>query len=315
MMSASGIFNDLDVEVTLDAPIGGMTWYGIGGKADVLLSPNSVEDLATLIKRCKRSRTPVRVLGRGANLLVVDDGVGGVVFRLNAPALKNIEFETTEDGPRLTVGAGADMAKTLMDCARRGLAGLEQMAGIPATIGGAIIMNAGGAFGTISDHLDSITTLSRGGELITYRKDELTFDYRHADIPDPIIVSATFAMTEADPIALRGRVKEIFAYKKSTQPLAEHSAGCSFKNPFDPEHEKIISAGKLIDEAGLKGTSVGGATVSQRHANFITVTAEARADDVLRLMELIRERVFDHAGIRLENEVIIWKRGETGTAL
>jgi UDP-N-acetylmuramate dehydrogenase len=206
--------------------------------------------------------------------------------------------------------AGADMARTLMDSVRRGLDGLTQMAGIPASVGGAICMNAGGAFGSIGDAVASVTCMTRGGDVVTYPAEQLRFDYRTTNIPDPIILSAVFNLTAGDPIALREKVKEIFAYKKSTQPLADHSAGCTFKNPIDPVSEQRVSAGKLIDEAGLKGLAVGGAEVSKHHANFIVTRPGAKADDVLKLLALIRKRVFEHAGIELEEEVAVWQRGE-----
>ena len=138
----------------------------------------------------------------------------------------------------------------------------------------------------------------------------MTFEYRTANIAEPVILSATFNLQPADPIALRNRVKEIFAFKKSTQPLAEHSAGCTFKNPIDPETEQRVPAGKLIDEAGLKGHTIGGASVSHHHANFIVIQSPAAAADVLQLLDLIRRRVYEHAGIELEQEVVVWQRSD-----
>ena len=146
---------------------------------------------------------------------------------------------------------------------------------------------------------------------MTYPAAELRFDYRATNIPDPVIVAATFNLKPADPIALRNRVKEIFAFKKSTQPLAEHSAGCTFKNPIDPISELRVPAGKLIDEAGLKGHRIGGASISRHHANFIVTEPGARAEDVLQLLELVRRRVYEHCGIELEQEVVVWKRAES----
>ena len=312
MLGVSGIFSDLEVEVELDAPIGSMTWYGVGGRADVLLRPRTIEALSTLVKRCRRSQTPLRILGRGANLLVADEGVDGVVVKLDHDLFRTTEYEERHGDVFLKAMAGADTAKTIMDCARRGLEGLSQMAGIPSSIGGAVRMNAGGAYGCIGDSVYTVLCMKKSGTLITYREDDLVFDYRSTNIPDPIILGATFRLHQTDPIALRKRVMEIFEYKKSTQPLAEHSAGCAFRNPFDPEIEERVSAGRLIDEADLKGERIGGAVVSPRHANFITVEAGATATDVMRLIDLIRSRVFDNSGIELETEVVIWKRGNEG---
>lgn len=308
--SASTLFADLDVEVQPDAPIGAMTWYGIGGRADLLVKPRTVEALTTLLRR--RARTPMmlRVLGQGANLLVADEGVGGIVISLDTPAFREVTYNTSGDVHTMRAMAGADLAKTLMDTTRRGLEGLSHMAGIPASIGGALHMNAGGRFGSIGDVVETVTCITRAGELVTYPVAELEFEYRQTNIPDPIIVATTIRVQPTDPIALRNRVKEIFVFKKSTQPMAEHSAGCTFKNPLDPESGERLPAGRLIDEAGLKGHSIGGATVSTHHANFIVTDASATADDAMRLLEEVRRRVFDHCGIQLEQEVVIWRRQE-----
>lgn len=309
--SASSLFADLDVDVTPDAPIGAsMTWYGIGGRADLLVRPRSVEALATLVKRCNRSGTPFHVLGSGANLLIADDGVDGVVVKLDHACFTEMKYNVRGEVHAMRAMAGADMAKTLMDATRRGLEGLSQMAGIPASVGGAIRMNAGGAYGSIGDAVESVTCLSRAGEKVTYAASEISFGYRETNLPDPVILSATFCLTPTDPLELRDRVKEIFAYKKSTQPLADHSAGCTFKNPIDPVSGQRVPAGRLIDEAGLKGLSVGGATVSDRHANFIITRPGATADDVLALLAMVKERVRDRHGIELQEEIAVWRRSD-----
>jgi len=173
-------------------------------------------------------------------------------------------------------------------------------------------MNAGGAFGSIGDAVERVTCITRSGDVVTYPKSELVFEYRHTNIPDPIVVSAVFNIEPDDPVKLRDRVKEIFAYKKSTQPLADNSAGCAFRNPIDPVSEQRVSAGKLIDEAELKRTTVGGASVSMHHANFVVTQPGATATHVIELLELVQKRTFEHCGIELEPEVVIWQRGEGG---
>lgn len=305
------LFGDLDVDVALDAPIGPMTWFGVGGRADALVRPRSVDALATLVKRCARDGVTVRVLGLGANLLVDDDGVDGIVVRLDQPAFRDVRYNPEGDVTAVRVMAGADMARTVIDTTRRGLAGLGHMAGIPATVGGALRMNAGGRFGAIGDTVINVACLTRSGERVTYPASELHFDYRVTNIPDPIILGGTFRVTPDDPIALRERVKDIFAYKKRTQPLAGHSAGCTFRNPIDPVTEQRVSAGKLIDDAGLKGYAVGGASISERHANFILVDVGATATHVRRVLEHARKRVFEHCGIALVTEIDIWERNTT----
>lgn len=309
---SSALFSDLDVQAITDAPLGATTWYGIGGRADLLIKPNTIEDLTTLVKRCDRSGTPLRVLGGGANLLVADDGVDGIVISLDSPVFREIKYNRQGEINTMRAYAGADMPKTLMDVTRQGLAGISQLAGIPGRVGGIIKMNAGGTYGCVGDAVASVTCITKRGELVTYPASELRFEYRKTNIPDPVIVAATFNLEPTDPIALRDKVKEIFAFKKSTQPLADSSAGCTFKNPINPVTEERVPAGKLIDEAGLKGQTIGGASVSTQHANFIITQPGATADDVMRLLDLIRQRVFDNAGLELETEVVIWKREEEG---
>jgi UDP-N-acetylmuramate dehydrogenase len=312
LTSGARLLADLDVDVRPDAPIGAESWFGVGGRADLLVSPRSVDALATIIKRCRRSRTPVRILGAGANLLVADEGVGGVVLKLDAEAMCEVRYNT--DGPitHLHAMAGADLPRTLMDTARRGLRGLHHLAGIPATIGGATRMNAGGRYGCIADTITSVTVIDRTGSLVVRPRAEIPFDYRTCGLDDPVIVSVTIALEHGDPVAIRDEVKQIFAYKKSTQPLADHSAGCTFRNAFDPASEQYVSAGRLIDEAGLKGLRIGGAEVSQQHANFIVTHPGATARDVQRLIDAIAEKVFARTGLTLVRELVVWDRGDAG---
>ena len=309
--SGGRLLADLDVDVRPDAPIGAETWFGIGGRADLLVSPRSVEALATIIKRCRRSSTPVRILGAGANLLVDDEGVGGIVIKLDAEAMTEVRHNP--DGPitRLHAMAGADLPRTLMDTARRGLRGLHHLAGIPATIGGAVRMNAGGRDGTIADALESVTVIDRTGTLVERPAAEIPFAYRSCGLEDPVIVAASFRLEHDDPVAVRELVKRMFAYKKSTQPLADHSAGCTFRNAVDPAGGGLVPAGRLIDEAGLKGRRIGGAEVSPQHANFIVTHPGATARDVRQLIEFVAERVFARTGLRLQRELVIWDRGES----
>jgi UDP-N-acetylmuramate dehydrogenase len=304
----SSLFADLEVDATPDAPLGELTWYGIGGRADALVRPRTVEALATLVKRAWRQETPVRVLGSGANLLVADEGVDGIVVKLDAPCFTESLHNAKGEVEALRVGAGADLAKTLNDATRRGLEGLSHLAGIPSSIGGAIRMNAGGRYGATGDSVHSVGCLSRSGEIRVYPASELRFGYRETNIPDPIVLWAAFRLQQVDPVALRARVMEIMNYKKGTQPLAESSAGCMFRNPTPPGGERT-SAGRLIDEAGLKGLKVGGASISPRHGNFVTVERGTRTADVLELVRRVQARVKETHGVELVREVVFWSRG------
>ena len=311
MKSSSRIFSDLDVEAHPDYPLGADTWFGIGGTADMLLRPRTVDALGTLIRRCHENEVPLRIFGNGANLLVADEGVDGIVVHLSNDVFKHVSYNVDGAVELARAMAGADMAKTLNETVRRGLAGLQQMAGIPASIGGAIRMNAGGAFGSIGDAVHSVGCLNNRGELVVYPAEQLLMGYRQTNIPHDFILWATFHLEPDNPTTLRERVLEIFQYKKSSQPLADSSAGCVFKNPTDPDDpsgETRISAGALIDRTGLKGRSVGGAEVSTLHGNFLLVQPGATATDLLTLMEEVRTSVHADQGVLLQNEVVVWRR-------
>ena len=284
-----------------DAALGPLTWYGVGGAADVLAQPQSVEQLAELGRLCDQAGLPLRVLGSGANLLVADGGVRGVVVQLTAEAFCRIEFE----GDTAVAGGGADLARLIMVCARRGLGGLEVLAGIPASIGGAVRMNAGGKYGQIAPLVAQVTAMDAIGNVRTLGRDDLQFDYRSSNLTDLIITEVRFDLTPVDPADLRQRVKEIFAFKTATQPLRDSSAGCAFKNPTADESDK--PAGKLIDEAGLKGLRIGAAEVSPVHANFIVVHKDGAADDVLAVMDEVERSVAERFGVTLRREVVVWK--------
>jgi UDP-N-acetylmuramate dehydrogenase len=303
----STFFGDLDVDVEFDAPIGAKTHFVVGGQADALVSPRSADALSMLLRRCHDSQVPFRILGKGANLLVDDEGVDGIVVKLENECFKQTRYHGRKDVVSLHAMAGADLATTLMETVRDGLDGLTALAGIPASVGGAVRMNAGGKFGSISDSLETITCLTSVGELVTHKKKDIRFSYRDSRIAEPIILSSTFELQKSDPVKIRDQVKEIFSWKKSRQPLADSSAGCAFKNPLLQDGTRI-SAGKLIDNAGLKGISVGGASISIQHANFIVTSKNATARNVIDLMQKVRERVEEKTQSHLKNEVVVWSR-------
>ncbi len=306
---ASRLFADLEVDVEPDAALGPRTWFGVGGRADALVRPRSIDALQTLVGRCHRDGIELRVLGEGANLLVEDEGVGGVVVRLDHPAFRERQIEGRGGADSVRAHAGVELPRLILETSRAGLAGLEGLAGIPASIGGAVKMNAGGAFGAIGDRLHAAAVLDRRGEVSVYAAADLKLGYRRASLPGPVLLWASFSLESDDPMRVQERVREVFAYKRSTQPLSDHSAGCMFKNPPPDSSGEKRSAGQLIDQAGLKGLAVGAASVSRQHANFVTVAPGATAADIVALADLVSDRVFDHAGVRLEREVVVWGRG------
>ncbi len=278
------------------------TWFGVGGGADALVTPQSVDDLRAAIREHDPALGPVRVLGDGANLLVCDDGVDGLV--IDTSALASVEWIDTG----VHAGAGAGLPKLVTEACRRGLGGLEGLGGVPASLGGAVRMNAGGAFGEIAETIRSVRVVDMQGNEHTLKTSELEFGYRRSNLSGLIVVGAELTLPSADPQALRSRLKEVMAHKKDAQPLAARSAGCVFKNP-DVDGERV-SAGRLIDKAGLKGERIGGASVSERHGNFVVVEEGATASHVLALIDRVRARVLDESGVELEQELVVWKRGE-----
>lgn len=295
-LATTNPFEGLEQAVKENVPLAPYTWYRIGGPARYFVRPRSVDELQACARRCVESAIPIYVLGLGANLLVSDTGVDGAVFRLDHDHWRRVKFEKTT----CEVGAGADMQKLLLRACKQGLAGTEVLAGIPGTVGGGIRMNAGGKFGDIGSVVSKVQVMSDDGTLFERFKDDLVFDYRSTNISARFILGATLELEEDDPDAIMKKTKEIWMYKRNTQPLNTKNCGCIFKNP------RGLSAGALIDQAGLKGMKVGGAEVSEKHANFIVAHPGCRADDVLKLVKIIREKVFEKNEIHLESEVQIW---------
>ena len=290
------LFAGLEEIVKADQPLAPYTWFRLGGPATYVISPRSVEELCEAVRRCRQNEIPMRVLGGGANLLIDDAGVQGAVIRMGAGELRTVERTPTG----IVARAGADMGKLVLRCVRQGLGGLEGLTGIPGTVGGCVRMNAGGAFGDVGSAIESVRVMNEDGEIFTRHHDDLAFAYRSTNISAKFILEAEFRLVEDDPHRILKQVKQIWIYKKNTQPLAQRNAGCIFKNP------RGLSAGALIDRAGLKGRRVGGAVVSDKHANFILVDPGAKASDVLKLINVVRETVYKKSEVYLELEIEVW---------
>jgi len=268
----------------------------MGGAATYFIEPRTLDELQDVVRRCRENEIPMYVLGSGANLLVDDAGVKGAVIRLRQGDFGTVSL--VEDG--LEAGAGADMGKLVLRCVREGLSGLECLTGIPGSVGGCVRMNAGGAFGDVGSAIETVQVMTEDGEVFTRHRADLAFAYRSSNISSKFILGAAFRLVEDDPHRILKQVKQIWIYKKNTQPLGQGNAGCVFKNP------RGLSAGALIDRAGLKGRRVGGAYVSEKHANFILADKGAKASDVLKLINLIRETVYKMHEVYLELEIEVW---------
>jgi UDP-N-acetylmuramate dehydrogenase len=289
-------FKDFQPGVRQGELLGPHTWFGLGGPAEYFAEPNTVEELGALVRRCRDQGVTVRVLGGGSNLLVRDEGVSGMVLRLSAPAFNDISVK----GRTLAAGSGARLGHVVSTAVREGLAGLEPLVGIPGTLGGALRGNAGSHGGDVGQWVVRVTTMTQAGELIDRSAGELVFSYRQCNIDDLAILGCQFDLEREDPLELTKRMQKNWIIKKAGQPLGHQSTGCIFKNP------RGISAGMLIDQAGLKGARVGGAEVSDRHANFIIAEPDATSRDVLQLIDQVQRTVSERLGVELETEIEVW---------
>ena len=280
-----------------DEPLAPYTWFRVGGAADLLFIPADADDLASFLKALDPA-VPVTILGVGSNVIVRDGGVEGVVIRLAGRPFAGI----TTEGDTITAGAGALDAMVAKASARAGIAGLEFYAGIPGTIGGALVMNAGCYGSETKDVLVSARGVTRAGELRDYSLEDFGYSYRHNSYDEDIIwIEATFRGTPDDPEAVAPRIADITARREQTQPIREKTGGSTFKNP--PGH----SSWKLVDEAGWRGrlhkVTGGGAKFSELHSNFMINPGEATAADIEGLGEAVRADVLAKTRVQLEWEI------------
>lgn len=282
-------------KIIFNYPMSRQTSFRVGGPAEGFFRAESLEDLRKMIFFLNSEKIPFMVAGKGSNLLVKDGGVEGVVITLEGSFA---EIETTPKGENIRAGSGMTLKSLLDYCTRIGLTGLEFLAGIPGTVGGAVAMNAGAWGKEISEALREIQVLYSNGEIKTVLTPELEFKYRSVSLdPGSIITAAVFELNKDNRADVSNRIKEILKNRKQKHPLNYPSAGSVFKNPPGD------FAGRLIEEQGLKGRRVGGAMISDRHANFIVNTGKANAEDIMSLIRLAQEAVKTGTGIELESEI------------
>ncbi len=275
-----------------NAPIGNLTWFRVGGPAELLFRPADEDDLSGFLAALP-AKIPVTVIGVGSNLLVRDGGIAGVTIRLGRGF---VDVETDVD--QVTAGAGALDANVALTAAQAGIAGLEFLSGVPGTVGGGFQTNAGAYGREFKDVLISADAVDRAGTIHRVSAAELGFSYRHSAAPaDWIFTAAIFRGTQGDRIAIAERLAEIQAAREASQPIRARTGGSTFANP--PGHQ----AWQLIDAAGCRGLARGGAMVSEKHTNFLINTGDATAADIETLGEEVRRRVEDRFGITLEWEI------------
>jgi UDP-N-acetylmuramate dehydrogenase len=280
-------------EVRFKEPLGFHTSLRIGGAADIFVVPQDVEDIRHALVFAEREQLPVAVLGGGNNLLIKDRGVRGVVIKIEG-CLGRAEFH----GEEAVAGAGVSLSALIREAAAQNLGGIESLVGIPATIGGALAMNAGSADGAIGDFVAAVYFLHPDASLGELKPTGGAFTYRSFELPPGAVLVGCRLQLQRRPLAeIQKEIKQRLKQKKATQPLALASAGCVWRNPAGD------TAARLIERAGLRGKRLNGAEISSKNANFIVNRGGATAADILALMELTRDRVHAHFGLTLEPEI------------
>ena len=285
VMGGSGIF--------MEEPMKKHTTFRVGGPADVLVQPDETA-LAAILALCRQYHVPYSFIGNGSNLLVGDKGIRGVVIEMTDP-MGNIEV----DGTKITAQAGAMLSKIANTAASNGLGGMEFAAGIPGSVGGAVVMNAGAYGGEMKDIIEKVYVLDENGAQLELDRDALDLGYRHSCIPEKkyIVTKVVLDLVPRDEAEIRSEMKELNEKRAEKQPLQYPSAGSTFKRP------EGYFAGKLIMDAGLRGYQVGGAQVSEKHCGFVINKGDATAADICQLMQDVSDKVQAQFGVVLEPEV------------
>jgi UDP-N-acetylmuramate dehydrogenase len=274
-------------------PMSKHTTYGIGGPAMAYITPKDRFDLSNILKFSTKNEIPVYFVGTGSNLLVADNGIEGIVLT-PAKSLKQLEIKNNW----VVAESGVMLGKLVKECIKHNLTGLESLIGVPGTLGGALVMNAGAFGGEISNFLDSVDIMTMSGEINTFNNSDIDFSYRFSSFKkDEFILLARFKLQTEVPEIINHKKLKASSGRKTNQPLRYRSAGSVFKN------HKDYAAGYLIDNAGLKGTKIGDAEISTHHANFFINHGNASASDISALIRIAREAVFKKFDIELELEI------------
>jgi UDP-N-acetylmuramate dehydrogenase len=286
---------ELGVPFRENEPIARHTSMGVGGPAAVMAFPRDAQEVMGVLRLRAELRVPHRILGGGSNLVVVDEGLDELV--VNTEDVRRVEIG---EGGELSAEGGANLIRTVVHCGRLGWSGLESAVGIPGSVGGAAVMNAGAYGFSISEVMKEIVVLDGRG-VRQQPPEGWRFHYRGSSIPEGSVVTrVVLALRPGDPEAIAAQTRELTKQRVKSQP-GGRNAGCVFKNPQD------ASAGRIIDELGLKGTRRGGAVISPRHANFVVNDQGAKAQDVIDLLDLVRDEVERRTGVALELEVKVWR--------
>jgi UDP-N-acetylmuramate dehydrogenase len=290
------LFDGLEHIVRENEPLAPFTWLGLGGTVQYFAEPTNEAELLTIVRRCREMSVPVRLLGHGTNLLVRDEGVSGVVVRLISPEFTGIK--TSETG--IVAAGGAKLSQVLSAAARDGLAGLERLVGIPGTVGGAVHGNAGTGSADIGQSISSVVVLNRSGEIREHQRSEMHFGHRQSSVDEFAVLHVHLELEKAESPELVKRMQKHWLVRQASQLVDGKIGVPAFRDPTG------ISAATVIEQAGLKGTRVGEAAVSEQNASFVVVHPGAKSSDVIRLLELVRSTVQEQVGVELEVSLEIW---------
>jgi UDP-N-acetylmuramate dehydrogenase len=293
-------FDDLGIAVIRDEPLARHTWLGLGGPARYFCEPVDVEALSRIAARCHAEGLPLRVLGGGSNVLVPSEGFPGMVVRLSGPGFSRVDV----DPPRITAGAGAKLVHVVSTAVQAGLTGMETLVGVPGTVGGALVGNAGGHGGEIGERVRSVTVMNADGSVAVRGREALAFQSRWSNLDDSIVLGCTFELEMEDADVLTKRMQKHWILQRAEQPSGTRSVAMMFKDPVG------VSAESLIAQAGGRDLHVGEATVSSGHANFVVAGEGCSSDDIRGLVERVRLRVRERLGVELTPQIEVWSSGE-----
>lgn len=292
------LLNGVKGRIRKDELLSGHTTFKIGGPARYFVEPLDLDDLRLLVKLAGKYKMPFLIIGAGSNLLVSDRGIRGVVIKLNSQNFKKLSFGNNV----VTAGSGCLLSQVIKNSQKRSLSGIEFLAGIPGTVGGALAMNAGICGKNIGDLVEEITIMDYNGNIKKLTRSKIKFGYRSSSLSKYIVLNASLRLSINRQAEIASAIKNYLDSRKEKQELSLPSAGCVFKN-----HHSMGPAGRLIDLCGLKGKRIGGACVSEKHANFIVNAGKASAADVSALMDAVREKVETRFKVTLKPEIKIWK--------
>jgi len=289
-------FDDLGVAVGEREPLAPHTWLGIGGPARWFCEPVDAPALARIVKRCRERSIPLRVVGGGTNILVPSSGFDGMVVRLSAPAFGAVSVER----PAVVAGAGAKLVHVVSAAVQAGLGGLETLVGIPGTLGGALVGNAGGRGGDIGDRVAAVTVMTADGEVVERRGAELAFGSRWSNLDDVVVLGCRLELDEEDPDLLTKRMQKRWIIDRAEQPAGVRSVAMMFKDPHGATAEALVA------QAGGRDIRVGEAAVHSPHANYVVAHPGCTSDDVRAVVEQVRARVRERVGIELTPQIESW---------